>query len=209
MTSSLVRTLSAAGAAACWATLVLAWTAGALYNASRGSSRRARRRSGSAGFIAAVIVVALVVSATVKLVPASTWRAATVRTPSVEVLGSGILISSTALALWARFTLGRMWSLAPMIKERHELRTDGPYGVTRHPIYTGLLGMLLGTMLVVGLGRSLLIFPVGVVVLGIKIRMEEALLLASFPDAYPPYQRRVPRLVPSLRPLRRRPTADG
>jgi protein-S-isoprenylcysteine O-methyltransferase Ste14 len=147
--------------------------------------------------------------AILRLVPASTWRVATVRSTWVEVVGLGVLISSTAFALWARFTLGRMWSLAPMIKDRHELRTEGPYGVTRHPIYTGLLGMLLGTILVVGLGRSLVIFPVGVVLLGIKIRMEEALLLGGFPIAYPPYQQRVPQLVPGLRPLRRRPTADA
>jgi protein-S-isoprenylcysteine O-methyltransferase Ste14 len=28
----------------------------------------------------------------------------------------------------------------------------GPYAITRHPIYTGLPGMVLGTMLVAGLG---------------------------------------------------------
>ena len=33
------------------------------------------------------------------------------------------------------------------------LRTDGPYAITRHPIYTGLLGMLLGTALLGGLGQ--------------------------------------------------------
>ncbi len=210
MTNSLVRTLTAAGAAACWAVLVLAWVAGALYNASRDSSRRAGPRSGSAVFIAAVIVIALVVSAILRLVPASDWRAATVHSIWVQVLGSGLLIGSTAFALWARVRLGRMWSLAPMVKDPDGLRTDGPYGVTRHPIYTGLLGMLLGTMLVVGLGRSLVIFPVGVVLLGIKIRMEEALLLTSFPTVYPGYRRRVPQLVPGLRLLRRRPNAaDG
>jgi protein-S-isoprenylcysteine O-methyltransferase Ste14 len=52
--------------------------------------------------------------------------------------------------LWARFSLGTMWSVAPKVKGDHQLRTHGPYAVTRHPIYTGLLGMMLGATLLAG-----------------------------------------------------------
>jgi protein-S-isoprenylcysteine O-methyltransferase Ste14 len=61
--------------------------------------------------------------------------------------------------------------------------------------------MLLGTVLVVGLGRSVVILPVGVVLLEIKFRIEERLLIATFPDDYPRYRRRVPQLVPGPRLL--------
>jgi protein-S-isoprenylcysteine O-methyltransferase Ste14 len=37
-----------------------------------------------------------------------------------------------------------------VVKDDHVLRTDGPYGITRHPIYTGLLSMLAGTALIEG-----------------------------------------------------------
>jgi hypothetical protein len=37
------------------------------------------------------------------------------------------------------------------------------------------------------------------VLLEIKIRIEERLMLAEFPDEYPRYRQRVPRLVPGLR----------
>jgi protein-S-isoprenylcysteine O-methyltransferase Ste14 len=101
--------------------------------------------------------------------------------------------------LWARLALGTMWSASPIVKETHELRTHGPYGVTRHPIYTGLVGMLLGTSLLAGLGRWAPLFPVGVVVAEIKIHMEERLMAATFPDDYPRYRRLVPQLIPGLR----------
>ncbi|WP_256339288.1 hypothetical protein [Streptomyces sp. 2224.1] len=35
-----------------------------------------------------------------------------------------------------------MWASVPLVQERHELRTDGPYGLVRHPIYTGFLGLI-------------------------------------------------------------------
>ncbi len=39
---------------------------------------------------------------------------------------------------WARVTLGGNWSRSVTIKQGHELITVGPYGLVRHPIYTGL-----------------------------------------------------------------------
>jgi protein-S-isoprenylcysteine O-methyltransferase Ste14 len=70
--------------------------------------------------------------------------------------------------------------------------------VTRHPIYSGLLGMLLGTTLLGGMGRWLVLVAVGLILFEVKIRMEEQLLLATFPDEYPGYRQRVPQLVPGL-----------
>ena len=74
----------------------------------------------------------------------------------VRFLGLAVLIASTAFALWARFSLGTSWSIAPEVGGDRRLRTQGPYAVTRHPIYTGLLGMILGTALLAGLGQAIL-----------------------------------------------------
>ena len=106
---------------------------------------------------------------------------------------------STAFTVWARLSLGTMWSISTRAKDQHQLRTGGPYAVTRHPIYTGLLGMLLGTTLLNGIGHSVVLFPIGLVLLTIKARSEERLMLATFPEQYPRYRRRVPQLIPGLR----------
>ena len=50
------------------------------------------------------------------------------------------LFLSTALTLWARFALGTMWSNLSETKVGHQLRTSGPYPVSRHLIYTGTMG---------------------------------------------------------------------
>jgi protein-S-isoprenylcysteine O-methyltransferase Ste14 len=126
----------------------------------------------------------------------------------VRVLGLGVLVASTVFTLWARFSLGTMWSIAPKVKGDRQLRTRGPYAVTRHPIYTGLLGMLLGATLLRGVGQWIVLFPAALIVFEVKIRMEERLMVATFPDEYPRYRRRVPQLVPGLYVLRQRHSAS-
>jgi protein-S-isoprenylcysteine O-methyltransferase Ste14 len=127
----------------------------------------------------------------------------------VRVFGLAVLAASTVFTLWARFSLGTSWSVAPKVQGDHQLRTHGPYAVTRHPIYTGLLGMLLGATLLSGIGQWIVLFPVGLTLFEVKIRMEEHLMLATFPDKYPRYRRQVPQLVPGLFALRQRHSANS
>ena len=72
----------------------------------------------------------------------------TVDAPWARPIGAGVLVVSTLFAIWARLALGSSWSVDPEAAADRGLRIDGPYAITRHPIYTGLLGMLLGSALV-------------------------------------------------------------
>jgi protein-S-isoprenylcysteine O-methyltransferase Ste14 len=117
----------------------------------------------------------------------------------VELPGLILLVFSMAFTVWARLKLGRMWSSAPnVLQTDHELRTDGPYAITRHPIYTGLLGMVIGTVLVNGLGSSVAFLVIAAVFLATRIPVEERLMSATFPDEYRRYRQRVPLLVPRM-----------
>src|SRR2546423_2037486 len=58
-----------------------------------------------------------------------------------------LCVSGFGFCIWARFTLGRNWSGIVALKADHELITTGPYALVRHPIYTGLLAMVLATVL--------------------------------------------------------------
>ena len=48
-------------------------------------------------------------------------------------------------AWWARIHLGRLWSGSITRKEGHHVVDTGPYGLVRHPIYTGLIGATIAT----------------------------------------------------------------
>jgi protein-S-isoprenylcysteine O-methyltransferase Ste14 len=186
--------LAVVGLVACWGAVALAWLAGAIYYEAQAPAEQTRKAYASPLWISTAIMVTVSVA-----VPRTDWRSLTFYGPPARILGLAILLAATALTIWARLTLGAMWSAAPAVKQEHKLRTSGPYAVTRHPIYTGLLGMMLGSLLLAGAGRWIVAFPVYLTVLEFKIRVEERLMAAEFPDDYPRYRRRVPRLVPGLR----------
>ncbi len=190
--------VAAIGIGASWGTVVVVWVAGAVYNAWR-APQRTRDRSGTAAYVVVVAICAAIVSLGYGYFHALVFDAAWAR-----YLGLAVLVASTVLSLWARFALGTMWSVAPEVGGDRRLRTSGPYGVTRHPIYSGLLGMLLGTALLVGGHELVALVAVGLVVFEVKIHQEERLMVATFPREYPDYRRRVPQLVPGLRWLRLR-----
>ena len=207
--------LAGVGIAVCVGIVVVVWVAGALYNAFR-SARSAShapggRPRGQPGLTAGDwgLIGVAVVCAGLAIVGRRYFDGLAVGAVWVRVLGLAVLVASTVLTLWARFSLGTMWSVAPKVKGDHQLRTRGPYAVTRHPIYTGVLGMLLGATLLSGIGQWIVLFPVGLIVFEVKIRMEERLMLVTFPDEYPRYRRRVPQLIPGLYLLRQRHSASS
>src|SRR5215831_4187129 len=63
----------------------------------------------------------------------------------VVALGATIQAASLVLAVWARRHLGHNWSGEVRIAVDHQLISSGPYKFLRHPIYTAMLGMFLGT----------------------------------------------------------------
>jgi protein-S-isoprenylcysteine O-methyltransferase Ste14 len=203
VTQQQLNLLAVVGLAVCWGAFALTWLAGAIYNQSRApAAERSPTWFPRTGWV--IVGLAWVV------VPRAGWNSLALHPPPwIRILGLAILLAATAFTLWARLALGTMWSGAPTVKQEHRLRTSGPYGVTRHPIYTGMLGMMLGSLLLAGGGRWILPFPVFLVLLEIKIRVEERLMLAEFPDDYPRYRQRVPQLVPGLRLFSRRSVASG
>ena len=117
---------------------------------------------------------------------------------AAALLGSLLCVSGLAFAVWARLTLGRNWSSAVTLKLDHELVRRGPYGLVRHPIYTGLLAMVLGTAIVDGHLAGVLAVALFFAGVWVKARQEETLMLNEFPNEYPAYRQRVKRSIPRL-----------
>jgi protein-S-isoprenylcysteine O-methyltransferase Ste14 len=118
--------------------------------------------------------------------------------PLLIGIGFAVQIASGILGVWARRMLGRNWSGAITVAEDHELIRTGPYRFVRHPIYSAMLGMFVGTAIVSGEWHAL----IGVVLLAIayarKIRLEEASLRAVFGGAYEEYSRTTRALLPFI-----------
>jgi protein-S-isoprenylcysteine O-methyltransferase Ste14 len=193
------RTLSTVAIGVCWGLFGLVWVAGAAYNARRAPAVRQRSTPAYAWLVGAIGAVGAWVI--LRAVPKADWRSLSVQAAWLQAIGLPILLAATAFTLWARVVLGTMWTSSAAAKDAHVLRTEGPYAVTRHPIYTGILGMLLGTALASGLGRWLAVLLLGVVWVEVKIQAEERLLTKVFGEEYERYRRQVPQLIPGLRRL--------
>lgn len=119
---------------------------------------------------------------------------------ALTVAGALLVACGAVLTVWGKLRLGRWFSATFGVKAGHQLVTDGPYAITRHPIYSGLLLMLFGQALVWGSLLTLLLAVVLSVTLFFHTVYEELLFEQHFGSAYRDYCRRVPRLVPFVPP---------
>ena len=197
----------------CWGAFILVWVGGWLYNLVRGPKVQRRLMSLPVLTFGAVLILIAAGLGLLRFLDrtafSSFWleRLAGDSSLWMEVLGVVLLVPSTVLTLWARFALGTMWSNMTEAKIGHQLRTDGPYGITRHPIYTGMIGMLFGSLLIGGFGAWALIALVLTAFVLVKVPSEEKLMIETFGDQYRQYQQRVPQIIPGLQFLKKGPAA--
>ncbi len=118
--------------------------------------------------------------------------------PYLPALGIALQAGFILLAVWARRHLGRHWSGAVTAKVDHELVRSGPYRRIRHPIYTGVIGMYVGSTLVSGRLQGLLALAMVAMAYARKIRLEERNLQGVFGPAFDDYRRESWALVPGV-----------
>jgi protein-S-isoprenylcysteine O-methyltransferase Ste14 len=111
-------------------------------------------------------------------------------------VGAVLCIAGLGFAVWARVSLGRSWGMPMTLHQKPELVTAGPYAYVRHPIYTGVAAMTIGTALVYPL--AVLWSVVLIAYFIFSARREERDMERRFPDTYPAYRRRSKMLVPFL-----------
>jgi protein-S-isoprenylcysteine O-methyltransferase Ste14 len=116
----------------------------------------------------------------------------------VAFISAAICVCGLAFTLWARLTLGRNWSARVTLKADHELIQSGPYALVRHPIYTGLFAMALGSALLIGRIGALIGYIFFVAGFVLKAGREESLMMQQFPEQYAAYRQRTKRVVPFI-----------
>ncbi len=174
--------------AASWFVLIVVWFIAAVVLGIRGIGRT----SPLARAVRLLLVVAIWVA-----VGYGYRLPALVSTPArlnMAIVGAVLCVAGCAFAIWARFSLGRSWGM-PMTKHAApELVTAGPYRFVRHPIYTGILFMLVGTSLLHPIAAIPSAAFIGYFVY--SARREESDMERQFPDAYPAYKQRSKMLIP-------------
>jgi protein-S-isoprenylcysteine O-methyltransferase Ste14 len=110
---------------------------------------------------------------------------------------AGIAAAGFAFTWWARVTLGDLWSGSVSRKENHVIVERGPYGLVRHPIYTGLIAAAFATAAEIGSAQALVGAALMSLGFWMKARLEERFLMSELGEgAYDDYRRRTPMLAP-------------
>lgn len=120
------------------------------------------------------------------------WRG----NPFTELFAQLSFMFGLVVMVWAGAVLGRSLTAHPMPNARTELRTTGPYGLARHPIYTGLIAVALGTAVGAASWEHMFVAGSLIGLLACKARFEESLLVDRFGEDYVEYGRQVGRFLP-------------
>ena len=121
---------------------------------------------------------------------------------SWRIVISVLFLAIAGLLSWTGTrALGRQWRLDAGLNSDHELVQSGPYRVVRHPIYTSMFSMLLGTGLLLATPLLLLLPSILLLAIGteIRVRIEDQLLASRFGDQFQDYRRRVSAYIPYLK----------
>jgi protein-S-isoprenylcysteine O-methyltransferase Ste14 len=111
----------------------------------------------------------------------------------------GLTVAAFAFCWWARVHLGRLWSGFVTLKEDHRIVDTGPYGIVRHPIYSGVMVAALMTALIRATPAALVGFCLFTTGFWMTARIEERFLREQLGRKdYDNYSRRVGMLAPKI-----------
>lgn len=178
--------------AALWIGFIVCWIALAAW------SSKAEKRVGLGSELPYRLV--LILGGIIFLIPAHGYHGP-LRLWSVTRAEAWICVAFVALGFafsaWARIYLGPLWSGTITTKADHRIVDTGPYGIVRHPIYTGILLAVFATT--AAKGTVLGVIGALLITIGIwmKARLEERWLREQLgTSAYDAYCRKVSMLIP-------------
>ena len=118
----------------------------------------------------------------------------------VRLAGLALAVASAVFAAWAMWSLGKSYGIRMDLFDGHRLVTGGPYRLTRHPMYFGIVSFHFGATLAM---ESLLLLAITILYVvpftAMRIRAEDRVLAEGFGDEFRTFAGRIPALVPFTR----------
>lgn len=126
------------------------------------------------------------------------WQLSIPLIPWLMWMGAALTFAGLLFAIWARLYLGKNWSGMVTVKHDHELIRSGPYRFVRHPIYSGILLALAGTIVCRRNVWGFLGLAIVWLGLWLKSRMEERFMIETFGSQYDDYRRTTGGILPRM-----------
>lgn len=116
---------------------------------------------------------------------------------ALQLMGYALAFAGLCIAAIAAFNLGKNLTPLPHPRDDGLLVQTGLYRYVRHPIYSGVILVALGWLLIYPNQLILLYVICLLIFFDLKTRKEEIWLSEKFPE-YIHYQKRVKKLIPGL-----------
>lgn len=136
--------------------------------------------------LAIVLMIALHVLAPIVRLAPTPWNA----------LGALPLVFGIVWNLWADRAFKRAGTTVKPDERSSALVVEGPYAMSRHPMYLGMIAVLAGVALLCGTLSPMLIVPLFAGIIALRfVPMEERKMEETFGDAWREYARRVRKWI--------------
>ena len=141
-----------------------------------------------AGLALVVIVFAFVPNVYSYLLPVF-W----LESDMTKFIGIGLLLLSLAWTVVAQIQMGNSWRIGIDEEKRTGLVQTGVFGISRNPIFLGMIITLIGFFLTIPNAVTLLVMFLGFVLMQIQVRLEEEFLTKIHGLLYEGFRGRVRR----------------
>jgi len=115
----------------------------------------------------------------------------------IQLLGVVIALFGAGGYIASILHLRRNWSVTAAIKEGHALVKSGPYKIVRHPMYSFMTLVVLGSGMLISNFFIILYTPVVLFLYYLRAKKEEEMLKSALPD-YEAYCKETKMLVPGI-----------
>lgn len=112
-------------------------------------------------------------------------------------LGWGLTLSGLCFTMVAQAQMGASWRIG-IDAARTELVTGGLFALVRNPVFTGMLAMVSGIVLVTPSAWTVMALGYYVLLVSLQVRLEEDHLLRLHGETYRAYAARVGRFLPGV-----------
>jgi protein-S-isoprenylcysteine O-methyltransferase Ste14 len=113
--------------------------------------------------------------------------------PVVQLIGSGLLVVSLGWTVLAQIQMGNSWRIGIDEEKKTELVRSGVFGISRNPIFLGMIVTLIGFFLATPNAVTLLVLVLGFVLIQIQVRLEEEFLTKAHGAEYEIFRKQVRR----------------
>ncbi len=169
------------------------------FEANQWQRRRDEAARADGGSFRILMVGTVAGLALLVLAPQIAPAAAIQPVPAGFAAGATLFVAGFATRRWSEMTLGRYFTFSVMVSDDQPVITTGPYRFVRHPGYSGVVLIVVGSGLVAGnwfgLGAWTLLVCLPLLY---RIHVEEAALLTALGDDYRRYALRHKRLIPLI-----------